>query len=115
MVEQPNREIVSRNDESLSHVLGRHAHKNEQIARQLSREAMNQWEKAINGALALPAAVALSTAANTLLVAAFIERGFEALQASAEAVTHEIESQMRGHSKSGNGEWGAKPQNERAG
>jgi hypothetical protein len=102
-MDQNNRDMVSRGDENLSQFLGRQAHKNEQIARQLSREATGQWEKAINGVLALPAAVALSTAANTLFLAAFIERGFEAFQSSAEAIGREVESQMRARVNQGNG------------
>ena len=55
----------------------------------------------------LPAAIALGTAANTLFIAAFIERGFEAFQASAEAMGREMESHVRGIGRSGNGEWAA--------
>jgi hypothetical protein len=97
-MEQTNRDILG-NGENLSQILGRQAKKNEEIARQLSREAIGQWEKALGGFLALPAAMALSTAANTLLVAAFIERGFEAFQVSAEALGREVEQQVRGHAK----------------
>jgi hypothetical protein len=107
MAEQSATDMTNRNNENLSHIMGRHARKNEEIARQLSREAMNQWQKAINGVLALPAAIALGTAANTLFIAAFIERGFEAFQASAEAMGRELESQVRGIGRSGNGEWAA--------
>jgi hypothetical protein len=102
-MEQTNRDVTGRYEENLSQMLGRQAHKNEEIARQLSREAIGQWEKAIGGVLALPAAVALSTAANTLFVAAFIERGFEAFQASAQALSREVENQLRHNPRTGNG------------
>jgi hypothetical protein len=61
----------------------------EAMAAQLSREATRQWQRAIEGVLAVPAALALATAARTLYVAAFIERGFEIFQRSTEAVRHE--------------------------
>jgi hypothetical protein len=107
MSEQPLSDTnTPREEESLSQIMSRHARKNEQIARQLSREAMAQWQKAISGALALPTAVALGAAANTLLIAAFIERGFEALQASTESMGRELDSQLRGRLRTGNGDWG---------
>jgi hypothetical protein len=106
MVDEPTREMTNPNEESISKFLRWQAHKNEQIARNLSREAMSQWQKAINGVLALPAAIALSAAANTLYIAAFIERGFEAFQASAEAMGRELQGQAHSFMRSGNGEWG---------
>lgn len=105
MVEESTRDMTNPSEESLSKFLRWQAHKNEEIARNLSREAMSQWQKAINGVLALPAAIALSAAANTLFVAAFIERGFEAFQASAEAMGRELQGQARGYMRAGNGDW----------
>jgi len=106
MVDESTREMTNQNEESLSKFLRWQAHKNEEIARNLSHEAMSQWQKAINGVLALPAAIALSAAANTLFVAAFIERGFEAFHASAEAMGRELQGHARGYIRSGNGDWG---------
>ena len=107
MSEQPLTDVTtSRDDETLSQIMARHARKNEQIARQLSREAMMQWQKAISGVLALPTAVALGAAANTLFIAAFIERGFEAFQASTEAISRELDNQLRNRVRTGNGDWG---------
>jgi hypothetical protein len=106
MSEQPlNDGATSRDDESLSQMMGRHARKNEQVARQLSREAMLQWQKAISGVLALPTAIAMGAAANTLLLAAFIERGFEALGASTEAMGRELDNQLKNRTRTGNGDW----------
>src|SRR4051812_12843546 len=77
MSDQPLNDVsTNREDENFSQIMARHARKDEQIARQLSREAMAQWQKAISGVLALPTAIALGAAANTLFIAAFIERGF---------------------------------------
>jgi hypothetical protein len=104
MIEESTRDMTNR-DQHLSQFMKWQAHKNEMIARNLSREATSQWQKAINGVLALPAAVALSTAANTLFIAAFIERGFEAFQASAEAMGREFQDRAQDYMRA-NGEWG---------
>jgi hypothetical protein len=105
MIEESTRDMTNRNDEHFSQFLKWQAHKNEMMARDLSREAMGQWQKAVNGVLALPAAIALSTAANTLFIAAFIERGFEAFQASAEAMGREFQNRAQDYMRA-NGEWG---------
>ena len=105
MIEESSRDVSTPNDENFSHFLKWQAHKNELIARNLSREAMGQWQKAINGVLALPTAIALSAAANTLFVAAFIERGFEAFQASAEAMGRDLQNRAQTYTRSGNGDW----------
>jgi hypothetical protein len=111
MMEETTRDMSTPNEEQLSQFLRWQAHKNEMIARNLSREAMGQWQKAINGVLALPTAIALSAAANTLYVAAFIERGFEAFQASAEAMGREFQNRAQNYMRSGNGDWGMGGQN----
>ncbi len=113
MIDESTRDMTNRNDENVSQFLKWQAHKNEMIARNLSREAMGQWQKAINGVLALPAAVALSAAANTLFMAAFIERGFEAFQASAEAMGREFQNRAQDMMRA-NGEWGGGMQNRSA-
>jgi hypothetical protein len=105
MIEESTRDMTNQDDEHFSRFLKWQAHKNEMIARNLSHEAMGQWQKAVNGVLALPAAIALSAAANTLFVAAFIERGFEAFQASAEAMGREFQNRAQGYMRSGNGDW----------
>jgi hypothetical protein len=110
MIDESTRDMTNRNDENVSQFLKWQAHKNEMIARNLSREAVGQWQKAINGVLALPAAIALSAAANTLFMAAFIERGFEAFQASAEAMGREFSNRAQDMMRA-NGEWGGGMQN----
>jgi hypothetical protein len=70
-------------------------HKNERLAKQLSTEAMQQWQRSIEGLLALPTATALGLASTTLYVAAFIERGFEVLQQSTDAMRVSIEQGRR--------------------
>jgi len=90
-----NRGETNRGEESFSASLKWQAGKNETIARNLSREAMAQWQKAINGVLAMPAALALTAAANSLFIAAFIERGFEVFQSSAEAMGRELQTRVQ--------------------
>ena len=46
-------------------------------------------------------------AANTLFIAAFIERGFEAFQASTEVLGRDLDPQVKSHTRNGNGDWGA--------
>src|SRR4051812_11848324 len=105
MIEESARDMTNRGEEHFSHFMKWQAHKNEMVARNLSREAMGQWQKAVNGVLALPAAIALSAAANTLFIAAFIERGFEAIQSSAEGMGREFQNRAQDFMRS-NGEWG---------
>jgi hypothetical protein len=69
--------------------------KNEQLARQLSHEAMQHWQRTIEGLLALPTATALGIASSTLYIAAFVERGFEVLQHSSEALRSGAEQLRR--------------------
>jgi hypothetical protein len=109
MIEESMRDMTNSNDEHFSKYLKWQAHKNEMIARNLSHEAMSQWQKAVNGILAFPAAIALSTAANALFMAAFIERGFEAFQASAEAMGREFQNRAQDYMRA-NGEWGSSVQ-----
>jgi hypothetical protein len=49
----------------------------ESTARRLSLVALRNWENALTGLVALPAAIALSTAAATLFTLALLERAFE--------------------------------------
>jgi hypothetical protein len=65
---------------------GAEASHTEQLAQRLRREASQPWQKAVEGALAIPSAIALGLAANTLYIAAFIQRGLEVFQLSAESV-----------------------------
>jgi len=106
MIEESTRDTSTPSDEQFSQFMKWQAHKNELIARNLSREAMAQWQKAINGVLALPTAIALSAAANTLFMAAFLERGFEALQTSAEGMGRDFQNRAQNYIRSGNGDWG---------
>jgi hypothetical protein len=55
----------------------------ENLARLLQQQATDQWRKAIEGLVALPAAVAVGSAATALYAVGFVTRGFEVFQRSA--------------------------------
>jgi hypothetical protein len=51
--------------------------KTQDTAQRLSLVALRNWEKAITGVVAIPAALALTTAAGVLFATSLIEHGFE--------------------------------------
>jgi hypothetical protein len=51
-----------------------------QLAHHLSSMALRQWEKALTGVVALPAAGALGVAASATYCVAILERGFEVFE-----------------------------------
>ena len=61
----------------LFHAVLPHRMRTQETAEQVSLSAIRNWEKAVTGLVALPAAAALSTAAVTLLAASLVERAFE--------------------------------------
>ena len=78
--------------------------RSERLAKQLSRECMQQWQRSIEGMLAIPTAAALGIASSTLYVAAFLERGFEAVQASTEALRTGMEQGRREFNRADSGD-----------
>jgi hypothetical protein len=52
----------------------------EELARMLSQQSVEQWQRAVEGIVALPAAVVTSVAASTLFTVGFVTRGFEVFQ-----------------------------------
>jgi hypothetical protein len=89
------RDDVRQAAEQMQRSAGEERRKNEQLARQLSREAVTQWQRSIEGLLAVPTATALGLASSTLYVAAFIERGFEVVQQTTEALRSGVEQGIR--------------------
>jgi hypothetical protein len=73
------------------HEGARHRLRTQETARELSVVALRQWEKALGGLLALPAATAASTAAGVLHVAAFFEGAFELVESSLIDIGRRIE------------------------
>jgi hypothetical protein len=53
-----------------------------QLAHHLSSVALRQWERALTGVIALPAAVALGIAASATFAVAITERAFEVLESA---------------------------------
>ncbi len=53
------------------------------LAQTLSRQSLQQWQKAIEGIVALPTAIAVGAAATTLYAVGFVTRGFEVFQREA--------------------------------
>lgn len=71
---------------SRSRVASAERRNSERLAGQLSRESLQQAQRAIEGLLAIPTAAALGLGSATLYAAAFLERGVELLQQSTEAL-----------------------------
>jgi len=90
----------------------------EELAGSLSQQAMIEWRKAIEGFVALPAAITVGMAASTLYLVGFVTRGLEIFQAQslearrrreldgAEAGREEEGRQERGREERGRGDMG---------
>ena len=63
--------------------------KREALARQLSREAMAQWQRALEGVVAVPTAIALGWASMAMYYVGFLARGFEVLQLASEEIRNQ--------------------------
>ena len=81
------------------------------MARDLGEEARDQWQRAIGGMLAFPAAVALGMAASVMYMAAFVERGFEIFQRTADEARMGYERQRRDMNTNGERELLQRDQN----
>jgi len=80
------RDSLRQTGDQLRRVAGEERRSSERLAGQLSRESLSQLQRAIEGILAIPTATALGLGSATLYAAAFLERGFELLQQSTEAL-----------------------------
>lgn len=78
----------------------------EELAYSLSQQANVQWRKAIEGVVALPAAMTVGLAASTLYLVGFVTRGLQIFQAQA----LDLSQQMRGL---GGGERGQRDERDR--
>lgn len=90
-----NREDWQQTSENLRRTAADERRKSERLAGQLSREALQQFQRSIEGMLALPTAAALGIGSATLYAASFLERGFEVLQQSAEALRNGLVESRR--------------------
>ena len=66
-----------------------------QLAHHLSSVALREWEKALTGIVALPAAAALGLAATATYCAALLERGFEVFETAIGEVGRAVASEKR--------------------
>jgi hypothetical protein len=98
--------------EDLTNALEQQRRQVEELARTLSQQATDQWRKAIEGLVALPAAIAVGYAATTLYVVGFVARGFEVFQRTAldaRAEVQRIGEQPIGRGREGKGIEGERP------
>jgi hypothetical protein len=72
------RQQMGKQQQQISDALEQQRRQVEQLALSLSDQAQMQWRRAIEGMVALPAAIAVGFAAATLFGVAFVTRGFEA-------------------------------------
>jgi hypothetical protein len=86
-----------------------------EAVRGIAREAMAQWQRAITGVMALPAALALGWASSAMYVALFLERGFEVFQLSTRSFLSEMgEEAERANGEKRIGEESRRPEQPRA-
>ena len=80
-----------------------------ELAHSLSQQASHEWRKAIEGLVALPAAITVGMAASTLYFVGFVTRGFEVFQAQALGASErmrELDGEERGRGELGREERG---------
>ena len=90
-----NRERRSDSMERMRESAARERNQNERLARQLSTEAMKNWQRSVEGMLALPTAAALGVASSTLYMASLVTRAFEMFQQSTIAIREGMEQTRR--------------------
>ncbi len=79
--------------EDFSSTLERETQEVEQLAHSLSRHSRTQWQRAIEGLVALPAAIAVGSAATALYAVAFITRGFAVFERTAAEEQRQMQQQ----------------------
>jgi hypothetical protein len=70
-----------------------------ELAHHLSTVALRQWEKALTGIVALPAALALGVAASATYAVALLERGFEVFESAVGEVGRTLTRDDAGHER----------------
>jgi hypothetical protein len=78
------REFERNGSRQIKQTLERERQQAENLAQELSRQSMYQWQKAIQGLVALPTAIAVGFAATALYAVGFLARGLEVFQIQAE-------------------------------
>ena len=69
----------------------------QETAQRLSLIAMRNWEKALTGVLALPAAAALTTGATVLFAVSILERTFEMIETTIADVGRRVGEEYDAH------------------
>jgi hypothetical protein len=82
----------------------------ENLAHLLQEQATDQWRKAIEGLVALPAALAVGSAATALYAVGFVTRGFEVFQRTTSDATGELEAWRSEQQRMGEERRGELPQ-----
>jgi hypothetical protein len=90
-----------RMNEQLQENLRNQRRRVEDLARLLSDQSLHQWQRAVEGVVALPAAIVTSAAATTLYAVGFVTRGLEVFQDVALDSQHRL-SERLGERREGN-------------
>ena len=69
----------------------------EELARALSQQSVREWQRAVEGLVALPAAVVTSAAATTLYAVGFVARGFEMFTLMAQEQSRQARRMWQGN------------------
>ena len=93
--EQQNQSMGQRQIETLEDQR-RHV---EDLAHSLRQQANEQWRKAIEGLVALPAAVTVGVAASTLYFVGFVTRGLEIFQEQTLYAAQQMQQQRDGSNR----------------
>jgi hypothetical protein len=72
-----------RMNERIQETLRNQRRRVEELARLLSQQSIQQWQRAVEGLVSLPAAIVTGAAATTLYAVGFVTRGFEVFQEAA--------------------------------
>jgi hypothetical protein len=91
MVEQNNSDEWRQASEQVRERAIDNRRRSERLADQLSREAIQQAQRSVEGLLSIPTAFALGIASTTLYAASIFERGFETVQITVDALRTGLE------------------------
>lgn len=71
--------------------------RNEETAQRLALVAVRNWERALTGVIAIPAAAALTTAATAMFAASLLERAFEMFEGTIADVGRRVGDDFDAH------------------
>ena len=88
--------------------------RNEETAQRLALVAMRNWERALTGLVALPAAAALTTAATAMFAASLLERAFEMIEGTVADVGRRVGDDFDAHGDPRDGAGWRRPEADKA-